>query len=137
MAGIHLMLLLLALFGFVPLAIILYKRNRVKKILTSGVQAKASVYEVRPMSRSAAEIVYYWFHVPNSTKQYAGSLTIKSGSYKKGDVLDVYYLQSDPRRSTVNGAWASPVIVGFGIAIAAFILFAVYKMYKMVQAGSM
>lgn len=137
MTGIHLMLIFVALFGFLPLTIILYKRSRVKKMLTRGMRAKAIVYDVRPFSRSAAEVVYYWFNAPNNTQQYTGSLTIKHGLYKKGDVLDVYFLPGNPKRSTVNGAWGSPVIVGFGVAIAAFVLFAVYKMYEMVQAGSM
>jgi hypothetical protein len=70
-------------------------------------------------------------------QQYSGTLTIKQGSYKTGDVLNIYYLPSNPRRNTMNGAWESPFILGFGILIAVFILFAVYKMYEMVKTGSM
>lgn len=137
MPAINFILLFVALFGFLPLSIILYKKRRVKKILSTGLHAKAIVYDVRRYSRSAAENVLYWFHAQNSAQQYTGSLNIKAGVYKTGDTIDVYYLPDNPRRNTVNGAWGSPVIVGFGIVLAGFILFAVYKMYQMVQTGAM
>jgi hypothetical protein len=135
MNGINLILGFLALFGFLPLAIILYKKNRVKKILTVGMQADAVVYDVRTFSRSATEIVCYRFIAQNST-QYTGTLTTKHGLYKTGDVLNIYYLPGNPRRNTMNGAWGSPIILGFGIVVALFILFAVYKLYEMVKTGS-
>jgi multisubunit Na+/H+ antiporter MnhC subunit len=131
MSTYNVLLLILALLGFMPLIIILYKRNRVKKILTTGLVAKAVVYDVRPIPRTASESVLYWFHAQNSAQQYTGNLMIKAGLYKNGDTLDVYYLQGNPQRNTVNGAWGSPVIVGFGIALAAFALFAAYKLYQM------
>ncbi len=137
MFGMNLILLLLVLLGFLPLAIILYKKKRVKNILTHGVQAKAIVYDVIRVSESASEIVYYRFNAENSAQQYTGSLTIKNGVYRTGDTLDIYYSPGNPRRNTMNGAWASPIILGFGIVVAVFILFAVYKLYEMVNTGSM
>jgi 4-amino-4-deoxy-L-arabinose transferase-like glycosyltransferase len=135
MSGINLILLFLALFGFLPLAIILYKKNRVKKILTLGLPAEAVVYDVRRFTRSGAEIVYYKFFAQNK-EQYTGSLTAKYSLYKIGDTLNIFYLADNPRRNTMNGAWGSPVLVGFGILLAGFILFAVYKLYEMVKTGS-
>ncbi len=136
MSGINLILLFLALFGFVPLAIILYKKNRVKKILSVGLPAEAVVYDIIAMSRSAVEIVWYKFIPQNNTKQYTGSLSTKRGLYKTGDILKIYYLPGNPRRNTINGAWGSPIILVFGIVLAGFILFAVYKLYEMVKTGS-
>lgn len=136
MPAINFVLLGVALLGFLPLAIILYKKNRVKKILTAGLQAKALIYDVIRVTGSAAEIVYYRFNVQNSTRQYTGSLTIKQGQYKIGDMLDIYYWPGNPRRNTVTGAWGSPIILGFGIVLAVFMLFAVYKLYEMVKTGS-
>jgi hypothetical protein len=114
----------------------LYKKNRVKKILTVGLPAEAVVYDVRTFSRSATEIVCYKFNAQNSTEQYTGTLTTKHGLYKTGDVLNIHYLPGNPWRNTMNGAWGSPVILGFGIVLALFILFAVYKLYEMVKTGS-
>ncbi len=135
MSGYNLILLFLGLLGFMPLMIILYKKNRVKKILTTGLQAKAIVYDVRPFTRAGAESVLYWFYAENSTQQYTGSLSIKAGAYKNGDTIAVYYLPANPQRNTVNGAWGSPAIVGFGIVMAAVILFAVYQLYFMEPAN--
>jgi len=63
MSGIHLVLFGVAAFGFLPLIIILYKKNRVKKILTTGIPAKATVYNVYPVHRQPTDIVYYSFYV--------------------------------------------------------------------------
>lgn len=65
-----------------------------------------------------------------------GSLTIQSGTYKPGDVLEVYYQPGNPKKYCVR-CLGSKAFVVFGIVIAAFVLFAVYKMWEMVENGSM
>ena len=135
MSGIDLVLIGVALFGFLPLAIILYKQKRVRKILATGLVAKARVYNVYTPSRSAAEIVYYQFYNQEGGVS-SGSLTTKTGLYKTGDVLDVYYLPDNPKRNTVHGAWQSKGLLIFGIVTAAFALFAAYKLWEMVKSGS-
>ena len=136
MFGINLILLFVSLFGFLPLAIILYKKGRVKKILTVGLPANAIVYDVSTIAGSATEIVCYRFNAQHSSQQYTGTLTTKHGLYKTGDMLEIYYLSNNPRRNTMNGAWGSTIILGFGIVLAGFVLFAVYKLYEMVKTGS-
>lgn len=136
MTGIHFVLLGLAAFGFLPLAVIVYKKRSVQKILATGNKATAMVYNVQRLTRSATEVVYYHFFTPDGV-QSVGSLTIQSGTYKPGDVLEVYYQPGNPKKNTVSGAWGSKAFVVFGIVIAAFVLFAVYKMWEMVENGSM
>ena len=132
--GVYAILVFLAIFGFLPLGIILYKRRMVKRILTTGVPAKARVYNIYTASRRAYDIVHYTFY-DQSMKQHTGSLSTKIGLYKVDDILDIHYLKENPKRNTMQGAWKSGFIVGFGIAIALFILFAVYKLYEMIQTG--
>lgn len=127
MSGIQLILIGLAIFGFFPLLIILYKRRLVKRILTTGALAKAEVYAVRLAHKSSVDIVWYRFVPTNATVYFTGSLTTKIGTYKQGDLLDIYYLPDNPKRNTVDGAWKSAGFLWFGILIAAFILFAAYK----------
>ncbi|HUM65209.1 MAG TPA: hypothetical protein PLV32_05165 [Chitinophagaceae bacterium] len=134
MKGIYFVLTGLALFGFLPLAIILYKRRRVNRVLTTGRMSKARVYGIHTVRRQPTDIVYYTFY-DQHMKQFNGSLTCKSGLYKMDDVIDVYYDPGNPKLNTVNGAWQSNFILGFGIALAAFILFAVYKLYEMIESG--
>ena len=132
--GLNAILVFLALLGFLPLIIIIYKRRRVKKILTTGIAAKARVYNVYTTIRQPQDIVYYTFY-DQHMKQFTGILTTKPGVYKIDDIIDIYYLGSNPKRSAIQGAWKSPVILVFGIVMALFILFAVYKLYEMIQTG--
>ncbi|WP_290792151.1 DUF3592 domain-containing protein [Flavihumibacter sp. UBA7668] len=137
MTTIQLILIGLAIIGFLPLLIIIYKRRLVKRILTTGALAKAEVYSIRLAHKSSVDIVWYRF-VPTNARVYCtGSLTTKIGRYKQGDLLDVYYLPENPKRNTVEGAWKSAGFLWFGILIAAFILFAVYKINQEVAAGHM
>jgi hypothetical protein len=132
--AIYLLLGFLALFGFLPLAIILYKRNLVGKILRTGQPARARVYRVQRILRPPQDIVQYTFYDQNMQQHY-GRLTTRIGLHKEGDELKIHYLPGNPRRNTIEGAWKSNFILGFGIAIAAFVLFAVYKLYEMIQSG--
>jgi hypothetical protein len=136
MSGIHLILAGLAIFGFLPLVIILYKKNRAKKILTTGLSANATVYDVQTVYGQPTEMVSYSFYAINNTTQFTGRLTIERGLYKPGDVLEIHYLPDNPKQNTMHGAWGSPVLVIFGVVIAAAVLFAVYKLNEMVEAGS-
>jgi hypothetical protein len=131
----YIVLVSLALFGMLPLAIILYKRSRVKKIISMGTLAKARVYGVITTRRQPQDIVYYFFQAGRNTQQYTGTLTAAVGTYRKGQTVDVYYLPDDPRKHTVKGAWKSNGLVVFGLAIALFMLFAAYKIYEMIQSG--
>ena len=134
MSGTYLLLTGLPLFGFLPLFIILYRKRMAGKILTTGLSAKATVYHVYTSLRPPNDTVYYRFM--HGAQQFTGSFMIKIGVYKQGDVLDIFYLPDNPKRNTVNGAWGSKFLVGFGIAIAAFTLFATYKIYQMIVTGS-
>lgn len=102
-SGIHWVLAGLAIIGFLPLAIILYKRNRVKKILTTGLPAKATIYEIRSLFRPRYDIVYYAFYTDNNTKPWTGKLSTEMGKFKKGDVLEIYYLPQKPHLNTMRG----------------------------------
>ncbi len=135
MNGIYIILFLTGLLGMLPLAIILYKRRRVQKILATGLTAKARVYQIHRTPRLGDTVLYTFYN--EHRQQYYGSLHCKPGLYELNEVIDIYYLQNSPKRNTLHGAWKSPVIIGFGIAIAVFIWFAVYKLFEMVNNGSL
>jgi hypothetical protein len=129
--GIHFVLAGLALLGFLPLVVILYKSNRAKKILTTGSTAKATVFEIRTVYSSPRDIVHYEFYLPQSSQPFRGRLTTAIGKFKQGEQLEVFYLPDKPHRNTIQGAWSSNFLIVFGIVIAAFVLFAVFKLYEM------
>jgi hypothetical protein len=137
MSGIQWVITGLAIFGFLPMSIVLYKMRLVKKILNTGLPATATVYKViTPTGKQSADTVYYSFF-DREGAQYTGVLSIKPGTYRERDTLEIWYLPANPRRNTVKGAWASPIILIFVILIALFVLFAAYKINEMVQTGAM
>lgn len=137
MSGIQWVLAGTAIFGFLPLAIVLYKKRQVKKILNTGLPVTATVYHILPpVGKRTVDIVYYSF-LDRKGKQYTGALNIAPGTYRLRDTLQIWYLPDNPNKNTVKGAWASPFFLIFVIVIALFVLFAVYKINEMVQTGDM
>jgi hypothetical protein len=131
----YIVLVSLAVIGMLPLAIILFKRYRIKKIEMTGMHAKARVYEIRTTQSEPRDLVCYFFHAGSSSQQYTGILTSAVGAFKKGQTVDVFYLPDNPKKHAVKGAWKSSALIVFGIAIALFFLFVDFKLYQMIRSG--
>ena len=134
----------LAALGFLPLGIVLYKVWMVRRIRNHGLPANARVFEIRatrpynhdmrsPMKRRLY-YVYYTFY-GNGLQQYSGMLTIAESKYSKGDVIDIYYLPENPDRNMVKGTWKSAGMLIFTSLLALFMIFAAYKIYRMIEFG--
>jgi Protein of unknown function (DUF3592) len=136
MTGIDWILVCLVMIGFLPLAIIVYKKRLVARILREGICTQAHVYSVRTAHKSSTDIVYYAYQ-DQTGRQYSGILTTKIGAHKTGEKIDIYYLPEKPNRSTIQGAWKSPAFLIFGIVIALFVIFAAWKIHVAIQDGSM
>lgn len=137
MTGIDCILVSLVIIGFLPLVMIVYKKRLVAKILNTGVCTEAYIYSVHTAHKSATDIVHYTYHDHQSGKQHTGILTSKIGEHVIGGTIEVYYLSTNPRRSTVKGAWKSPAFLIFGIIIAVFVTFAAWKIHAAIQEGGM
>ena len=137
MSGIQFILIAMCVIGFLPLVVIVYKSRLAKRIIATGLSTQASVYFKQRIHRDRAELVYYSFYASFRAKPYTGTLTTKVGQYRIGDVLTVYYLAQHPQRNTVAGAWKSTGMIVFGIAIAAFVLFAAYKINETLMGRSL
>ena len=134
MDGIYLVLIGLALFGLLPLIVILIRKRKAEEILAHGITTQATVSFIQTAVRNTGEIVHYQFQ--DVTREwYRGKLTTGLGVYKVGDVIEVYYLKDKPKRNTVKGAWGSKFIIIFGVVIALAVWFMVYKLYEMVRDG--
>jgi hypothetical protein len=137
MTGIDWILICLVIIGFLPLAIIIYKKRLVSEIVSKGLCTKAHIYSARTAQKSATDIVYYTYHDHRSGKQFSGILTTKIGAHRMGELIDIYYLPGKPHRSTIRGALKSPAFLIFGVIIAVFIIFAAWKIHVAVSEGSM
>jgi hypothetical protein len=133
MTVIDWILICLVIIGFLPLVIIVYKKRLVTKILNTGVCTEAYIYSIHTAHKSATDIVHYTYHDHQSGKQHTGILTTKVGEHTIGGTIEIYYLPTNPGRSTVKGAWKSPAFIIFGIIIASFVIFAAWKIHIEVQ----
>ncbi len=129
MSGFAITLLATALFSFLPLGVLLYKRRRVNAMISTGTKAQAVVYHVTHTRKSALDFVSYRFYDVTRARQFTGSLTTKMGAYKNGDVLDVYYFPGNPARSTVPGAWKSNFLLVFAAALGLFVCWGMYQLW--------
>ena len=132
MKGIHIVLLLTALFGFLPLAVILYRTRKTRKILAAGQIEKGQVYHITSSRKPPQDTVYYAFVDMRTAKQYEGRFSITMAQYTVGDTIDIYYDADNPKHNTVKGAWGSPGLIWFGIAIGVGVLFVVYEQWQLV-----
>jgi hypothetical protein len=121
----------LAIIGYLPLVVILWRRNKTNRILNTGTHAMATVQQIFYSRRSHVDIVYYYFTDSMTGRQYSGSFSIKQGVYKPGDPIDIYFDPKNPKRNTVKGAWASSFLIWFGVAIGLFVTFAAFKLWEM------
>lgn len=133
MSGIQWILIALSLIGFLPLVVVVYKARWAKKVITTGASIQATVYYKRRIYKNRVETVYYSFQTNLRAQPYTGLLTTKIGQYRIGDTLTVYYLPQYPDQNTVKGTWKATGMIIFCAAIAAFVLFAAYKLNEMVN----
>jgi hypothetical protein len=124
----NLLLVAVALVGFLPLVIIVYKLKWIKKILAEGMVTKATVHRTYYARKSHTDTVHYSFSV-NTGEQFSGSLVTKHGKYRAGHTIEVYYLPLDPKRNTVKEGWGPVASIAFGALIAVIVLFAVYRIW--------
>lgn len=134
MTGVNIILLILALFAFLPLSIFLYKKRRVEKILKEGKSITAIIFDIVAGYKYRYEVVHYYFTAANG-KQYKGKLTTTPGKHRIRETIEVFYLPENPKRNTVKGAWGSTVFLIFMIVITIVVLWMTYKLFQMVSAG--
>lgn len=132
-----LIVILIGLFGFLPLGIIWFRSARAHKIRATGVRAPARIYDVLPLASTRKMTVYYTFYGMDQKQYYGTFSTMDIGKYKINDLIDVYFDPSNPKYSTVDGAWESPALIIFGVIITMVTLYAIYHIYHDLQSGIM
>ena len=133
MDSIYLVLIGLALFGLLPLVVILIRKRKAEQILANGITTQATVSFIQ-LALKSTSIVHYQFR-DSIGQSYKGKLTTATGQYQVGDEIEVFYLKENPKRNTVRGAWKSTGLIIFGVVIAMVVWFMVYKLYEMVRNG--
>ncbi|GAA4417874.1 hypothetical protein GCM10023187_50700 [Nibrella viscosa] len=135
MNGINILIVCVALLGFLPLVIFMYKKKLTSRLLTTGLSVSASVYHITTNRKTNTTVVYYQFIASNG-RQYKGNLTARPGEYRINGTIEVFYLPENPYHNTVKGAWNDNWFLAFVIAIALVIVYMMYKLYVLVNKGT-
>ena len=127
--------ILLIVVGALPWILFFIKRKRYYHILRNGIQAAAQITEVRPV-RNRHGAIYdqvFYAYLPKFGNQYfSGLFTSKTGKYRRGDSIEVFYLPDNPKKNAMPGSKGEMGMLIFLVAVFLFILFACYKLNGMV-----
>ncbi|HEX9957040.1 MAG TPA: DUF3592 domain-containing protein, partial [Fibrella sp.] len=132
MNGTNILIVCVALLGFLPLAVFLYKKKLANRILTTGRPVSATVFQTTTNRKTNYTVVHYHFIASNG-RQYTGSLTTRPGQHRVSEVIEVFYLPDNPHNNTVKGTWNDNWFLLFVIAIALAVLNGMYQLYEMVN----
>lgn len=135
MNPINILIVCVALLGFLPLAVFLYKKKVADRILATGRSARARVFQLKTNRKANYTVVHYSFTAPDGN-QYKGSLTTRPGQHRINEVIEVFYLPDNPGHNTVRGTFNSNWFLAFVLAIALAVLYMMYRLYEMMNPGT-
>lgn len=133
---LNILLISVALLGFLPFLIFLYKRRRHDRIVTNGQRAEAVVYDIIPGVRGrngyVNENVHFYFTAPDG-QQYRGVFVTAPNKCRRNDRVEVYYLPENPNENTIKAKGRGTGFLIFTLAIAAAVVWMMYKVYQMTK----
>lgn len=99
----------------------------------------AVVREIKTLrtGRSTLDFLILEYKERATGRLYNAKATVAHQKFRTGDSLPVAYLPDKPSKYAMGGKNAYWVVLIFCIALFLFVLFAVYKINEMVNAGSM
>lgn len=132
---IYILLILLAAF---PVGLTIWRMRRAAFIKKTGIHTNGTITSIRTVriKSSLTDMITIEYKDRATGRSYNGKATSQSGKYKRGDLMEVAYLPSNPAKYAITkGAYT--IMLVFCIIIFLFVLFAVYKINEMVQKGNM
>ena len=123
--------------GFLPLAIVLYKMNRQKKMKRNGIRSTATVLQLGGNSLRGLNRVLIQYPVTGTGEIIRREIIVAGTPYQPGDSLPMYYDRNNPHKMILDGGKNFIVMIVFTSIIAVFLLFATYMIRKAVAEGSM
>ena len=124
----------IAIIGFLPFAIAVYKMKRTSKMKGNGISTTAVVRELYGNSLRGMNRVLIEYKT--ETGQYISKQIIVGGNpYSVGQNLPVYYDPKDPYNMVLDPGKSYIIILIFTLLLAAFMIFAAVQVYEL-GAGS-
>lgn len=128
--------ILLITIGALPMTVFLVKRRNYYHILRQGTKTTAQVTEakrVRYRGNATHDRVFFTY-LPAGIAQYMqGDFITKIGKYRRGDLIDIYYLPQAPQKSAVPGSKREVGFFIFTLLIFLFVVFACFKIHEAVK----
>lgn len=123
------------LLGFVPFAITLFKWKRILRMRKEGIKTTAVVKEIYSYSSRGFNRMLIEFPLENG--QLVSQEIIAGGSpYAAGKELPLIYEKNNPAKNILDPGKSYFVVIGFTLLVAAFMIFAVYKIKKGIETGN-
>ncbi len=129
--------LILILAGFIPLLVVLYRKNQLKKWRATGIATKATIIKI-PMGRySRLTSITIQYHVKETGQVIEKQITVAGNPYTVGQQLSLLYKKENPRKSIIDPEKSFTVMIVFTIIIALLIITATFLIRKSVAEGLM
>jgi hypothetical protein len=126
----------LGLIGFLPMGVILFRKYSNDKLKKKGVSTTAVVRDVYGVSIRGLNAVRVEYKVKETGEIVSKNLRVAGLPYSVGDELPVIYDPVKPRRMQPDMKKGYIPILIFTVIIAAFILFACFKLKQMIDNGA-
>ena len=127
----------LGLIGFLPMAVILIRKNSNDKLKKHGIATTAVVRDVYGVSLRGINQVRVEYRVIDTGKVLSKNLRVAGIPYSIGDELPVIYDPVNPKRMQLDMRKGYIPVLIFTIIIAAFVIFACFKIKEMLDSGAM
>lgn len=127
----------LGLIGFLPMVVILIRKKSNDRLKRHGVATTAVVRNIYGVSLRGINIVRVEYKVRETGETFSKNLRVAGMPYSVGDELPVIYDPQKPRKMQPDMKKAYLPMLIFTIIIAAFVIFACFKLKEMVKSGAL
>ena len=130
-------LILLGLFGFLPMFIVLYKKNKADKLVKNGIATEATITDIIGFSYRSINIYKIEYPVRDTGEILKKNLRVAGLPYSVGDKLKVYYDPNKPKRMMLDMKKGFIPMLIFTIIIAAVVIWACFKINQSLINGEL
>lgn len=117
---------LLILFGFLPLAIVLYKIKKTKRLAAGGSKVLATVTNAPSRIDANLDTVQIEYTVKETGQMISNSIIVAGSPYKKGDQLPLFYDKVNPYNIQLDAGKNFIFLIVFSLLIAAIFIIACF-----------
>jgi len=128
---------LIIVIGFLPFAIILYKRNKVKRMKKFGVKGVGTVRDVPFGSYRHLNKVLIEYTVKENGTVITKEITVAGLPYQVGDNLPLYYDKQNPHKMALDSGSGFTIMLLFTLLLAIFIIAACFMINYSIETGQM